>query len=216
MIGILRKRNTRRSYLPIVVSMLGMVSLTAAATKAGFAVTETGGKKDGAHGKKNLPGTHFSLFDVVHEQRVRFAADHGVADPTALVAAVRHSPLAHLLISVAIEESRGDPLAIGSAGEQGAWQVIAAEWGRVPKDLCGQAHQAERIIRSLLMESNGDKIKALARYNGGPTPPGKSFSYAERIVKRASYLQVAVQHLAPKSTSLSDALSGYPGSTLVM
>lgn len=152
--------------------------------------------------EKNVTMNHYDLFDVFHDQRVRFAADHGVYDPAALVAAVKDSPMAHLLISVAIEESLGDPVAVGAAGEQGAWQVIASEWGLVPHDLRGQAAQAERIIRALLNYSKGNKVEALARYNGGPSPPGKSYRYAERILKRAEHLQLAVNYLPPKGKLL--------------
>lgn len=129
--------------------------------------------------------------DALHERRVRFAAEHGVANPAALVAAVSHSHLADLLISVAIEESLGDPVAVGLAGEEGAWQVIASHWGSVPEDIYGQAVQAERIIRGLLNSVKGNNKEALARYNGGAAPPDVSYLYAERILKRATLLQVA-------------------------
>jgi len=135
--------------------------------------------------------THDDPFDARDEQRVRFAAEHGVANPAALVAAVQHSHMADLLISVAIEESRGDPVAVGLAGEKGAWQVIASHWGSVPEDIHGQATQAERIIRSHLKSTKGDKKEALARYNGGEAPAGESYRYAERILKRVHFLQVA-------------------------
>jgi len=192
-----------RYYLPLTTAVLGVFSVVivaAAGALVGIEADVNAGRE------KVLTVKHFDVFDVVHEQRVRFAAYHGVADPAALVAAVRHSPMANLLISVAIEESRGDPVAVGSAGEQGAWQVIASDWGSVPKDMRGQAGQAERIIRALLIDANGDKRKALARYNGGTTPPGKSYRYAERILKRVGHLQVAVNYLPPKGTILREAL----------
>ena len=158
--------------------------------------------------KKVLTVKLAEVIDAVHEQRVQFASDHGVADPVALVAAVRHSPMANLLISVAIEESLGDPVAVGSAGEQGAWQVKASHWGAVPKDMRGQAGQAERIIRGLLIGCKGNKIQALARYNGGATPPGKSYRYAERILKRARHLHVAENYLPPSGDKLRGGLMG--------
>ncbi len=111
------------------------------------------------------------------------------------------SPLAHLLISVAIEESRGDPAAVGAAGELGAWQVKPTDWGTVPKDLHAQAGQAEKIIRALLNSCNGDRVQALAHYNGGTSPPGKSYRYAKRVLKRAKHLQVAVDYLPPENRS---------------
>jgi hypothetical protein len=157
--------------------------------------------------KKNLTEKKNDVFDVVHKLRVKFAADHGVADPAALVAAVRHSPMANLLISMAIEESQGDPAAVGSFGEQGAWQVKASDWGAVPKDLRGQACQAEQIISTLLICTKGNKKKALAQYNGGTLPPVRSYRYAERILKRARHLQVAVNYLLPNNRNIKVARS---------
>lgn len=184
-----------RYYQPLTTAVLGVCSIIAAVTAGGLAGVEAG--VNAAVWKKAVKS--LDVFDIINEQRVRFVAAHGVADPAALVASVRHSPMANLLISVAIEESRGDPVAVGSAGEQGAWQVKASNWGAVPKDLHGQAGQAERIISALLVRCNGDKIKALARYNGGTTPPGKSYHYAERILKREGRLHVAANYLPPKA-----------------
>lgn len=203
----------KKYYQPLTTAVLEVFSVVAAATAGGLAGIETG-VKVGA--KKNLTAKHSSLFDVVHEQRVRFAADHGVADPAALVEAVRHSPMANLLISVAIEESRGDPVAVGSSGERGAWQVKASSWGSVPKDIQGQAGQAERIIRGLLIRTNGNKTKALALYNGGTTPPGKSYRYAERVLKRAGHLLVAVNYLPPNYNRLRVALLDLPGNSRML
>jgi hypothetical protein len=188
-----------RYYHPLKTALLGVSSVVIAAAAGSLAGIEANIN----NGTENVRTVKYSdIFDIINEQRMRFVAEHGVADPAALVAAVRHSAMANLLISVAIEESRGDPVAVGSAGEQGAWQVIASDWGAVPKDMIGQAVQAERIIRALLIDANGDKRKALARYNGGPTPPGKSYRYAERILKRARHLQVAVSYLPPKGSSV--------------
>ncbi len=159
------------------------------------------GEMAGAGGGKRLMAHYSGVLDVIHEQRLKFAAEHGVSDPAGLVAAVRHSPLAHLLISVAIEESRGDPAAVGAAGELGAWQVKPTDWGTVPKDLHAQAGQAEKIIRALLNSCNGDRVQALAHYNGGTSPPGKSYRYAKRVLKRAKHLQVAVDYLPPENRS---------------
>lgn len=184
-----------RYYLPLTKALLGVFSVVVAVA-AGCLVGIDAGVNSGT--PKKLVVKKSDVFDVVHELRIRFAADHGVADPAALVAAVRNSPMANLLISIAIEESRGDPAAVGSFGEQGAWQVKASDWGAVPKDIQGQAGQAERIICGLLDCTNGNKRKALARYNGGTSPPVKSYRYAERILKRAGHLQVAVNDLLPK------------------
>ncbi|MDA8428753.1 MAG: hypothetical protein M0T70_05805 [Geobacteraceae bacterium] len=188
----------RKRYLQsFITPTLGMFSLLVTATAGGLVAIKAGGIGGAA---KNRSGEHIARFDVVHELQIRFAAEHGVADPVALVAAVRHSPMANLLINVAIEESLGDPVAKGSSGEEGAWQVIASHWGAVPEDIRGQAGQAERIIRSLLISVKGNRKEALARYNGGSTPPVRSYRYAERILKRTGQLQFAVNFLPPKGT----------------
>ncbi|MHB8122345.1 MAG: lytic transglycosylase domain-containing protein [Desulfuromonadaceae bacterium] len=186
----------RRYYQPLTTAMLGVCTIIAAVTTGVL----SGGEAEINSGKwEKTSARHFDVLDIINEQRVRFVAAHGVADPAALVASVRHSPMANLLICVAIEESRGDPVAVGAAGEKGAWQVKASDWGAVPKDLHGQAGQAERIISSLLVRCNGNKKKALARYNGGTIPPGKSYHYAERILKREGRLHVAANYLPPKA-----------------
>lgn len=195
-------------YLPLTTAVLGVFSAVAAATAWGLVGLET---SVSACMEKKLAAKSSDVIDVVHEQQVKFAADHGVADPAALVAAVKHSPMATLLISVAIEESLGDPVAVGSAGEQGAWQVKSTDWGAVPKDIRGQAGQAERIISGLMIDSKGSKKKALARYNGGTKPHGKSYRYAERILKRAGHLQAAVNFLPPNYYKIREALLDLPG-----
>jgi soluble lytic murein transglycosylase-like protein len=192
-----------RYYLPLTTAALWMLPVVITAA-AGRLVEKVSAAKSAAENVLNV--RHSSEYEAVHNRRIRFAADHGVADPASLVAAVRYSPMANLLISVAIEESRGDPAAVGSAGEQGAWQVKASDWGSVPKDIHGQACQAERIIRGLLTCTYGNKKTALARYNGGTTPPGKSYRYAERILKRAGHLQIAVKYLPPDYFVLREAL----------
>ena len=196
-----------RFFRPLATTVLGVFSVVAAATAGGAALTSAR-VKTGI--KKTIVVEQFNIFDTDYDQRVKFAAHHGVADPSALVAAVRHSPMANLLISVAIEESRGDPVAVGSAGEQGAWQVKASDWGAVPKDIHGQAGQAEKIIRGLLMYAKGNKKKALAQYNGGTTPPGKSYRYAERILKRAGSLHGAATYNQINSKRLQEALLAPP------
>ena len=202
-----------RYYLPHITAVLTVLSV-AAVTAAGGVIGREVGVKAGT--KKNLALEQLDEIDAVHMQRVKFAADHGVADPAALVAAVKHSPMANLLISVAIEESRGDPVAVGSAGELGAWQVKASDWGSVPPDIHGQAGQAERIIRGLLIDSKGNHKKALARYNGGTTPPGESYRYAERILKRARHLQVAVNYLPQNFNKFRSALLDIPGNPRIL
>jgi hypothetical protein len=202
------KINTGRYCSRVTSAVIGVLSVVAAAVAVGSIGVEFVGK----YGPGKKPAAkHLDVMDIVNEQRVRFAADHGVANPIALAAAVRHSPMANLLISVAIEESRGDPVAVGSSGEQGAWQVIASNWGTVPKDLHGQAGQAERIIQGLLIYAKGNEKKALAHYNGGTIPPRKSYRYAERILKRAGHLQIAATYLSPNYKLLRQALLDVSG-----
>lgn len=177
-----------------VSSALGLFSLFLTASAGGFDVV-----KDGvtSHTENVRSVGNYAKFDVVNAQRVRFAANHGVSAPAALVSAVKQCPMAELLISMAIEESLGNPVAVGRYGEKGAWQVLDSYWGDVPEDLHGQAGQAERIMRELLISVKGDKKEALARYNGGGEPSGRSYRYAERILKRADQLQFAANFLPP-------------------
>lgn len=192
-----------RYYLPLTTAALWMLYVVMVAA-AGRLVESVPVALSGA--EHILTVKHPAGFDSVHNRRIRFAADHGVADPASLAAAVRHSRMANLLISMAIEESGGDPAAVGSYGEQGAWQVIASDWGSVPTDIHEQACQAERILCNLLISTNGNKKTALARYNGGPAPPDKSYLYAERILKRAGHLQIAVNDLPLNYNVLREAL----------
>lgn len=200
-------------YLPLATAAFWGLSvlITAAAGRLAETVSTANSAAE-----KVLTLKHFDASEAVHNWRIRFAADHGVADPTSLAAAVRHSPMANLLISVAIEESHGDPTAVGSDGEQGAWQVIASDWGAVPKDLHGQAKQAERIIRALLACSRGNRKTALAQYNGGTIPPTRSYRYAERVLKRAGRMQTAVNHLPPDYIILREALLVVPAKSRLL
>lgn len=181
--------------------VLNMLIAALVVVAAGFVLLAQGAARETFQ-----TAAHYSKADNVDARRAKFAAGHGVADPEALAAAVRYSPLANLLISVAIEESRGNPVAVGSSGEQGAWQVQACHWGVVPHDLPGQAGQAESIISTLLLQTNGNKIKALARYNGGIAPTFRSYRYAERVLKHFWELQFAVNLPSPGYHLLRQAL----------
>ena len=132
-----------------------------------------------------------TLAEAVRIDRIAWARENGCKNPEATVKAVEHSPLADLLISQAIQESNCNPEAIGRAGEIGGWQVIESDWGTVPKgDLAGQADQAEKILTTWLKarDARGDFTVALARYNGGETPPSQSFKYANQILERQQQL----------------------------
>lgn len=202
---MIRDNSTTRSsyYLPLTTAAHWVLYVVMAAS-AGRLVESVSVALSGV--EHILTVKHPTGYDSVHNRRIRFAAEHGASDPASLAAAVRHSRLANLLISMAIEESGGDPAAVGSYGEQGAWQVIESDWGSVPKDLHEQACQAERILCNLLISSNGNKKTALARYNGGTAPPDKSYLYAERILRRAGHLQIAVNELPRNYNLLREAL----------
>lgn len=178
----------KKYVLSLILSGFMLFSVYAAARTGGLPTVTMR-----VHGTSEISRTvaHDVQSDALDAQRFRFAAEYGVVNPAALVAAVKHSHMADLLICVAIEESLGNPVAVGLSGEEGAWQVIPAHWGSVPEDIHGQATQAEEIIRGLLNRANGNRKEALARYNGGVSPAGESYRYAERILKRATLLRVA-------------------------
>ena len=131
---------------------------------------------------------------AIRQDRIAFAREQGCKDPEGVVDAVGGSPLADLLISVAVEESKCNVNAVGDAGEQGAWQVLERYWGPVAKgNLRAQAMQAEKIISRESKSSDGNLLVAMARYNGGGTPPAESAQYARRILKRQAALSARLQ-----------------------
>lgn len=200
--------NKNNKYtLPLTTTLLTVLSFFAASLSVGSVKRDASVK---LAAQKKLTVKTSDIIDAVHEQRVKFASGRGVADPAGLVASVKDSPMANLLISVAIEESRGDPVAVGSSGERGAWQVKASDWGSVPLDIVGQAGQAERIIAQLMIHAKGNKKKALAHYNGGTTPPGSSYRYAERVLERAKHLQKVVNYHPENTKFQRHVLLGPP------
>lgn len=72
----------------------------------------------------------------------------------------------HVVTAQGYIESNMNRKAVGKAGEKGAFQVKECEWGKVPKDLKGQALQNERILNELLKESSNDLYTAIRKYNG--------------------------------------------------
>jgi len=87
--------------------------------------------------------------------------------------------------AISIKESHGTPWAVGDKGKsKGAWQVQEKHWGKVPLTAVEQALQAERILEELVASvPQGDLRCALAKYNGGTTPPKVSWKYADRIIE---------------------------------
>lgn len=125
-------------------------------------------------------------------RQVAFFDRHGSSDPATMAAAVLATRPDNrpLVAAVAVVESNGHPQAVGDGGKsRGAWQVQAQHWGAVPRNAAAQARQAERILVELVdaVEHRGVLRwrEAIARYNGGTTPPGVSYCYADRVLMLA-------------------------------
>jgi len=88
----------------------------------------------------------------------------------------------HLTVAQGYIESNMNRRARGKAGEKGAFQVREKYWGKVPKDLKGQAFQSERIMNELLKNCGGDLFLAVAKYNGSGDA---SFRYARKVRQRS-------------------------------
>lgn len=135
---------------------------------------------------------HIDQAGIIRLARIDVARSQACKDPEGTVDAIGDSPIADLLLSTAIEESKCNKDAVGDAGEEGAWQVIAADWGPVPKDLPGQARQAERIILRLANAKKGDYAKAMSHYNGGLLPKQQSLDYASRVLLRRDLIALRI------------------------
>ena len=70
-----------------------------------------------------------------------------------------------IVVSQSFVEARHNVKAKGKAGEQGAFQVLPNEWGKVPKTWKKQADQNERIMNELIQENKGDIQKSISGYN---------------------------------------------------
>lgn len=124
--------------------------------------------------------------------QLAFFDRHGSSDPASMAKAVLATQPDYrpLMAAVAVVESNGHPAAVGDDGKsRGAWQVQPRHWGAVPRNVEAQARQAERILVELVdaVEHRGVLRwrEALARYNGGTTPPGVSYCYADRVLMLA-------------------------------
>ena len=102
----------------------------------------------------------------------------------AIVNVTRDRREQRLLASVAVVESRGNPLAIGKRGERGAYQVRPDLHGPVPADINGQTEQALAILRN-----NTDRygIRAGVRIYNGSGP--KAERYATTVLAYAGEIQ---------------------------
>lgn len=112
--------------------------------------------------------------------------EHQSPCPKTMAKTVLKTSRPALYASLSMEESGGDPNAIGDGGKSfGAFQIQAQHWGPVPRQLDGQAAKAQKILEGHIKETKGNLRKALAMYNGGDRPPKKSYAYADRIISRA-------------------------------
>lgn len=125
-------------------------------------------------------------------QQVAFFDRNGSSSPTVMARAVKavQPDNRPLVAAVAVVESNGHPQAVGDGGRsRGAWQVQARHWGEVPRDAAAQALQAEQILMELVAAVEQREVlrwrTALARYNGGVSPPGVSYYYADRVLMLA-------------------------------
>ena len=127
---------------------------------------------------------------TMHQNKEDFLAEmfkeHQSPCPKAMAKTVLKTSRPALYASLSMEESGGDPNAIGDGGKSyGAFQIQAQYWGHVPRQLDGQADKAQQILEGHIKETKGNLRKALAMYNGGDRPPAKSYRYADRIITRA-------------------------------
>ena len=84
----------------------------------------------------------------------------------------------HLTVTQGYIESNMNSKARGKCNEKGAWQVREKYWGKVPKTLKEQAHQAERILNELLVENHNNLHTAIVKYNGSGR---KAVRYANEV-----------------------------------
>lgn len=106
--------------------------------------------------------------------------------PKVMAQTIVNSKRPALYASLSIEESSGDPNAVGDGGKSiGAFQIQPQHWGKVPKQIDGQLQKAEDILEGYITQNKGKLRPALAMYNGGDRPPKKSYAYADRIISRA-------------------------------
>lgn len=180
-----------------IAAGLLMVAMGATSLTAFAAIVTTPAGGDRAYLEASLDrelAARRGAGDILRAQRIKWATDHGAVDPEGLIDAVTEAAgearigemlMADFLIGVALQESKGNKNARGSHGEEGAFQVIPADWGPVPKDLLGQARQAMKIFEGLMVDSKGQKFMALAHYNGGDFPGQKSFNYARNVLAKA-------------------------------
>lgn len=118
--------------------------------------------------------THLQLTNAFHK--------HQSPVPAHMAEACSRTSNPKLLAAVAIVESNGTPWARGKAGEKGAFQVIASDWGEVSDNPIEQAAQADDILAALV-ERRGSLRCGLASYNGGPKPGRRAYNYADRVLR---------------------------------
>jgi Transglycosylase SLT domain len=109
-------------------------------------------------------------------------------------------------------ESSGNPKARSSKGARGLLQVMpatAAQYGIKPDELYNpetNRHVARRYLTDMLVRYRGDKIKALAAYNAGPSKvdkgeiPHETHSYISRILGAFAPAEAEAAGGPPKGT----------------
>lgn len=91
----------------------------------------------------------------------------------------------HITTAQGIVESGLNPKAV-NGGAKGAWQVKEKYWGKVPKDLNGQARHAEKVLSFIMKRDKCSVREALMKYNGsGPS----SVRYADKVLRLAKNLR---------------------------
>lgn len=117
-------------------------------------------------------------------------ADHfrkrGNQTPEMMAEAVMKTKNPRLLTAIAIAGEKNTPYTVRKGGYKGrhagAWQVNPKHWQNVPKDVIGQALQAERIITEL---SDDKPIRKALNNYGGDFSSG---NYAKRVLAELTHV----------------------------
>jgi hypothetical protein len=139
----------------------------------------------------------------------------------------KHQIDADLINAVIRAESAFNPRARSPKGAQGLMQLMpgtAAQLGVTDAyDPAANVDAGTRYLRDLLLQYNGDIVKALAAYNAGPrrvqqyngVPPySETRAYITRIVKEFNSKKIASSKRAPKQVTKKSpvsSLSSTPG-----
>lgn len=139
----------------------------------------------------------------------------------------KHQIDADLINAVIRAESAFNSKARSPKGAQGLMQLMpgtAAQLGVTDAyDPAANVDAGTRYLRYLLLQYNGDMVKALAAYNAGPgrvqqydgvSPYSETRAYITRIVKEFNSKKIATTRHAPKKSPASSSLSSTTGNTV--